>query len=63
MLKLWLGWWAGGGGGQYPPGSDGGHYLARGGSGRYIKVCPTAGDPPHGIMGVGLILEPCNLKV
>jgi hypothetical protein len=37
---------AGGGGGQYPTGSGGGGH---------IKVCPTAGDPPHDIMCVGPI--------
>jgi hypothetical protein len=37
---------AGGGGGQYPTG---------GGGGGHVRGCSAAGDPPHGITGVGSV--------
>jgi hypothetical protein len=46
VLELWPGWSAGGGCGQYPAG---------GGGSSHIEVYPIAGDPPHGIPGVGPI--------
>jgi hypothetical protein len=52
VLKLWPGWLAGGGGGQYLAGGGGGKYPAGGGGGGHVRDYPTAGDPPHGIMGV-----------
>jgi hypothetical protein len=53
VLELRPGWSAGGGGGQYPSEDGGSQYPARGGGGGHIRGCPVAGDPPHGIMGVG----------
>jgi hypothetical protein len=46
VLELWSRCQAGGGGVQY---------LAGGGGGDHIEVCPAAGDPPHDITGVGTI--------
>jgi hypothetical protein len=53
VLELWPGWPAGGGGSQYPPGDGGGQYPVGGGDGDHVEVCPTTGDPPHSITGVG----------
>jgi hypothetical protein len=55
VLELWLEWSAEGGGGQYPARGSGNQYLAVGGGGGHVGSCPTAGDPPHGIMCVGPI--------
>jgi hypothetical protein len=45
----------GGGAGQYLAGGGGSQYPAIGGGGSHIGGCPAAGDPPHGISGVGPI--------
>jgi hypothetical protein len=63
MLEHWPAWSARGGGGQYPPVGGGVQYPGGGGCGGHIRGWPTAGDPPHGIMGIGPISEPCNMKV
>jgi hypothetical protein len=53
VLELWPGWPAGHGGGQYPATGGGGQYPAAGIGGGHIGGCLAAGDPPHGITGVG----------
>jgi hypothetical protein len=46
VLELYPRWPAGGGGSQYPAG---------GGGGGHVGGCLAAGDPTHGITGVGPI--------